>query len=138
MKRTMLALALASLPFAAFAGPPNPGVIIANTPLPVDVATQDVDPLAEIGPNWGHTGNGTGGQCERTLPVIDPVAIYEVFFALAPSDPMPPDNAQCFARVFLSEDGTTFHEIAKFAVPAVGPEPLASCDTEVKLYTRAD
>lgn len=169
MKRTILALAIAGLSLAAFARPPEPRVIIVNTPLPVDVVTEDVDPLAEIGPNWRHTCSAAAAQCERTLPTSSAVAIYEVFFALAPSDPMPPSNAQCFARVFLSEDGVTFREIAKFAVPAndlhsvshvlprpiglqandgmtvfriqvgaVGSEPGVPCNTEVKLYTRAD
>ncbi len=124
-------------------------------------------------PDW-HCGRvPLGGQrAVRGAPSPwkrNGVTMKPTMLALAPSDPMPPDNAQCFARVLLSEDGMTFHEIAKFAVPAndlhsvshvlprpiglqaidgmtvfriqvgaVGPEPLASCDTEVKLYTRAD
>jgi hypothetical protein len=163
MNRIIPALALAGLSTVAMAGPPVVSVNIENLPLPVEVVSTDVVPLADIGPHIRSLCDAGAGQCELLVPHEGAIALYEVHFSPLPADPAP-EGVQCWVRVRLRQDTVALTEIAKFVWPAndlrglihglafpVGLEGnlntvlslnvgssggIAACPIEVKIYTR--
>lgn len=123
MKRIFLTLGLVFISTLAWSLPTNLPVF---SPLPEKIVPlSNLNPVAMRLVNCNVIGSFENPQvsttCDRSLaPFTEPIVLREVQIHTAPYAEQAGQlfwGAQCWTRVQISEDGETFHEIAKFSWP---------------------